>query len=89
MMNIDFPEIYLEASMAREQTIRAGMPIQLNAIVTGKPLPTISWTKEDQPIEENDHFKMKTNAATGHVNLLIENSVSIIICNISNYMLYV
>ena len=48
---VEAPELELQASMSREQIIKAGSPLTLSAKVRGKPFPSLIWCCNDQAVE--------------------------------------
>ena len=60
--------------MVREQIIKASASLLLSASISGKPFPSVSWTKNGDPVDEE---RIKTNLdETGKVILKIPKVVN-------------
>uniref|UniRef100_A0A3B4Y3I4 Titin n=1 Tax=Seriola lalandi dorsalis TaxID=1841481 RepID=A0A3B4Y3I4_SERLL len=56
---VDPPKIDLEAKYSQAVVVNAGETFRLEAVVAGKPVPTIHWLKEGQEITEAARLEVK------------------------------
>lgn len=58
IVSIEAPVVELDLTVRNGVMIRAGEPLILPALVTGKPPPDIKWTKDDGP-PDKDHVEIE------------------------------
>lgn len=57
--NSEAPEIFLDVKLLAGLTVKAGTKIELPATVTGKPEPTITWTKADTLLRQDKRITIE------------------------------
>lgn len=50
----------------QNQEVQDGYPVSFDCVVTGQPVPTVSWFKDGRMLEEDDHYMISEDQQGGH-----------------------
>uniref|UniRef100_A0A3B5BAE1 Titin n=1 Tax=Stegastes partitus TaxID=144197 RepID=A0A3B5BAE1_9TELE len=59
--DIEEPRLDVDASYSSNVVVMAGEVFKLEANVTGRPIPSLVWTKEGKELEDTAHLEIKTH----------------------------
>uniref|UniRef100_A0A3Q2Q0A8 Ig-like domain-containing protein n=1 Tax=Fundulus heteroclitus TaxID=8078 RepID=A0A3Q2Q0A8_FUNHE len=59
--DIEEPRLDVDASYSSNVVVMAGEPFKLEANVTGRPIPSLVWTKEGKELEDTAKIEIKTS----------------------------
>uniref|UniRef100_A0A3B5M7J6 Ig-like domain-containing protein n=1 Tax=Xiphophorus couchianus TaxID=32473 RepID=A0A3B5M7J6_9TELE len=71
--DIEEPRLDIDASYSSNVVVMAGEPFKLEASVTGRPIPSLVWTKEGKELEDTAKIEIKTSDF--HTTLISKDSL--------------